>query len=127
LIADEESNHNLHSRTVITANLSIDQSFGSAITIDGTTKQEIILGSNYSKISLISDRINPRSISEREGINRDDFFPSIYICHFEDQFEPIEKRSYGTIIQMFSVFIDTFRNFKKDMHIILLITGPIKY
>ncbi len=99
MIADEENNHDLHSRTVITSNLSIDQSFGISTIIDETKEQEIILGSNSSKISLISDRINPRSIPEREGITRDDFFSSIYICDFEDQFEPIEKRSYGMIIQ----------------------------
>jgi hypothetical protein len=100
---EEESSRDLNSRNVITSSLSIDRSFEA-----GTNEQETALKSKFSKISLISDHINHRSRSEREGIERVNFFSSIYICHFEDEFKPIEKFSDGMIIQYSSSTVISF-------------------
>jgi len=91
-----------HDQSTININL-IDRSFEA-----GTNEQETALKSKSSKISLISDHINHRSRSEREGIERVNFFSSIYICHFEDEFKPIEKFSDGMIIQYSSSTVISF-------------------
>jgi len=93
---------------VITSNLSVDRLFETASTLGETNEEETILNSKSIKISLISDHINHRSISEREGIERVNFFSSIYICHFEDEFKPIEKVSDGMIIQYSSSRVISF-------------------
>lgn len=84
---DKENNAELNSSSILIPALSTDKSFEMASIVDGTNKQEPILYSKSSKISLLSDDISHRYIS---GMNR---LSSLYIYLFKDQFQPIKKIS----------------------------------